>query len=376
MDKKEVKLDLTNNLVNLSNSILKFYNCTTFHPSLKRIDELFSKQKNKKICVLLYDGMGKNIFEKYKEDIPFLYSHIYHQFESIFPPTTVAATTALLTGLYPNENGFVGWNQYFKQIDKFVDVFTNKESIVDQKIDHDVSSEFLTPTFIDKLINEKNKANIAKIIQSFQFKNRKKHDDFNTFFKEVDKSLKKYNFIYAYSSEPDHSMHDNGIKNEHVLKKIKYLEEKTIELVNNNKDTLFILVADHGFKDVEYLPLYLDNELISCLSERNKKQIFTIEPRFASFFVRNKEKFIEIYKNKYQDYFLLYTKEELLNSEIIGENITKINQNTLNTLGDYILLATSSYMFVNKEDPSFKMKGAHAGVSKEEKELYLCVFNN
>lgn len=376
MNKQDIKLDLNNNLVNLANSILKFYNCETFHPSISYIDEILEKRKNKKLCVLLYDGLGKIIFETYKNDIPFLYSHIYKSFSSIYPPTTVAATNAFLTGKYPNENGFVGWNQYFKNIDKFIDVFLNKDSVKGEIINNNVVNDFLKPEFIDEIINEKNNKNIATTIKSLTYKDQNKHDDFNKFFDVVNESIKKYDFVYAYSTEPDHSLHEAGIKDEKIKNVLIYLENKTKELINENPDTLFILIADHGFKDIEYLPLYDDNELIETLTEETKNQIFTVEPRFASFFVKDKEKFIDIYNKKYKDDFILFTKKELFNSEILGPKITKTNEFFDNTIGDFILLATSSKMFVNKEDKKFKMKGTHAGITKDELDLYLSIFNN
>lgn len=375
MKKEDIKLDLNNNLVNLSNSLLKFYDCDIFHPSIPYIDEILKKRKNKKICILLYDGFGKIIFDTYKDDIPFLNSHIFKTFSSVYPPTTVAATDAFLTGKYPRENGFVGWNQYFKNIDKFIDVFLNKDSVNDEIIKDDVTKSFLKPKFIDEIINEKNNKEIATIIKSLSYKNEDKHDDFDKFFKVVNDSLKKYDFIYAYSTEPDHTLHETGIKSEKIKNILIYLENKTKYLINNNPDTLFILIADHGFKDIEYIPLNEDNELIETLKDESKNAIFTIEPRFASFFVKDKEKFIEIYNKKYKDYFILMSKDELLNNDILGPTNSYLNKYCDYTLGDYILLATSSYMFSNKKSKDFEMKGTHAGVTKDELALYLAIFN-
>ena len=70
------------------------------------------------------------------------------------------------------------------------------------------------------------------------------------------------------------------------------------------------------------------------------------------------------------------SKEELLNSEILGPKDKNINEYCNDTLGDFILLATSSFMFSNKENKDFKMKGTHAGVTKEELTLNIAIFNN
>ncbi len=377
MDKKDVKLHLDKNLVNLSNSILKFYDVPTFHPSLKMVDELLKTRKNKKVCVLLLDAFGKVIYEKYKNDCPFLYSHIYTNFYSIYPPTTVAATNAFLTAKYPNENGFVGWNQYFKDVDTYIDVFINKDPINDKKLDLNVINDFLKPAFITDLINKKHGKEIATKISSFDKKDEDKHDDFDYFFSKINEELKTKEFIYAYSTEPDHSMHEYGIINEKIKEKIIYLDKKIKELVEANPETLFIVIADHGFIDIKHLKVFEDKELLACLSSRDQKQIFTIEPRFASFNVINETKFKEIYNARYKDKYLLFTKKELLNSPILGEVIKEkeININTLNTLGNYFLISFSDSMLVNKNGPDFDMKGTHAGCSLDEMELNLLVFN-
>lgn len=378
MIKNDVKLHDGNNLVALSNSILKFFDIPTFHKSMESIDKILKeKGKNQKICILLYDAFGKIIYEKYKDYCPFLYSHIYTSFYSIYPPTTVAATNALLTGKYPLENGFVGWNQYFKDEDKFIDVFINKVHPEDKSFQKNVISEYLKPTFIDEIINKNKGKEIAKQIKTLDFRhNDENHsEDYDAFFLNVDKNLKTHQFIYAYVTEPDHSMHQNGIINEETKKQIIYLNNKTEELVNNNKDVLFILIADHGFSDIKNILLYEDKELISTLKNKDRGYYSTIEGRFASFFVEDENKFKEIYNKKYKDDFLLFSKEELLNSDILGLKENKsYNKYAYDTLGDYFLLATGNKSFQN-EFMEHPLIGTHAGITKEEMELNLLIFN-
>ena len=61
------ELSDSNNLVNLSNSILKFFDCETFHKSHLKIDEILKKSNKKKVCIFLFDGFGKAILNKYKD---------------------------------------------------------------------------------------------------------------------------------------------------------------------------------------------------------------------------------------------------------------------------------------------------------------------
>ena len=47
----------------------------------------------------------------------------------------------------------------------------------------------------------------------------------------------------------------------------------------------------------------------------------TFEGRMVGFFVKEnrKQEFEEFFKNKFKDKFILYTKEEFLNSKLLGE---------------------------------------------------------
>ena len=140
-----MKLQLNKNktLVNFGNSILKYYECHNFNNSFTKLDEILNKHQNKKVCLILLDGFGKNIIEKYKEECPFLYSHSTLTFESVFPPTTVAATNALLLAKYPCETNYLGWTQYFKDLDMLIDIFPSINTLTSEKINPPITSPVL-----------------------------------------------------------------------------------------------------------------------------------------------------------------------------------------------------------------------------------------
>lgn len=373
MEKYSTTLDLTNNLVNLSSSILKRFGVTPFHETMKDVDELLLKNKDKKVVLFLFDAFGKNIIEKYKGFIPFIYSHIYKEFSSIYPPTTVAATNALITGKYPKENGFVGWNQYFKDEDKFIDVFLNRDKVSNTIIDKDLTSTYLKPAFIFDLINNKNKKEIATQIKDIDFKDEE--DDYkrlDLFFNKLNEKINTHEFIYAYSSLPDHTMHQEGINGAHVLNDILELSYRLEKFVSSHQDVLVLLCADHGFIDIKNINILEDKELMSTLETKNVG--FSIEGRFASLLVKNDKinEFKEIYNKKYKNKFLLISKEELLSQNIlgVGENFKDLDS----ILGNYFFLSCSKYNL--SEENCSTLVGAHAGITKKELELYLMVFNS
>ena len=116
------------NLVHVSNSILKHFGVSTFHDSLKELDDLLSKKTYDNVALILFDGLGKYIQEKHLSEKDIIRRNKFMDITSVFPPTTVAATTALLSGRYPKETGRLGWSQYYKNIDKTIDMFSGRDS--------------------------------------------------------------------------------------------------------------------------------------------------------------------------------------------------------------------------------------------------------
>ena len=178
----EIKLSKTNSLVNLSNSILKKFSCQTFHNSNDEIDRILNSKGNQ-VCLILLDGFGKFVMEKYKKYCPFIYRHIKKEINSVYPPTTVAATTSLLSGKYPCETGYVGWNQYFKKYDQYIDVFPSKNPFTNEKINPPVTEDILKYETIIDIIN-KNNIFKARSFHSFDYINMS-NNPIETMFEEA-----------------------------------------------------------------------------------------------------------------------------------------------------------------------------------------------
>lgn len=365
---KKISLDPKNTLTNVGNSILGFFDVPKFHDSFAPLDKVLKETKKEKIALILLDGMGKVIFETYKNDIPFLYSHILTEYKSVFPPTTVAATTTLTTGKYPIETCYLGWTQYFDTRKAFINVFPSNNAFDhSQFFSPSVTSLELRTTYIWDLINKTLKHN-ATNISSFFKKTFNKEDDFEAFFEDADKLIKEHDFVYVYSTNPDHLLHEHGIKNEVIRENVIYLESKVKELVENNPDTLFILTADHGFADIEEINFKLHQDFLDTFNDG----VFSIEPRFATVSVKDEAKFLELANKYYSDYFYIKTKKELLEEHAFGygEPHPLFDLTTKN----YFLIAKDKYCFYQSEEP-IGFKGTHAGSLDSETEIYLLIFN-
>lgn len=349
------------NIVNISNSILKHYGVDTFHPSLKELDEKLSSS-SKKICVLLFDGLGKHILKRYASSCPFLLEHVFLDLTSVFPPTTVAATTALLSGRYPKETNWLGWTEQFEEFDSsitmFLSRFTKDESLTP------ISTYELCPyeNIISMISKKGYKANS---IHSFMLED----SSVDGFFNKTEEEVKNNDFTYAYLTEPDSSMHKYGVFNEEVKKLIENIDARLKDLVNNNKDVSFIFLADHGHQDAKYFHIEEHQDFYNTL----RIDHFSIEPRACAFFVKEglEERFKELATKYYGEHFYILSKEEVIKNNVFG--LGKENERFRYCIGDFLLVSKDEWAFNQGEEEG--LKSHHAGSSKEEIEISLAWFN-
>lgn len=111
-------------ITNLSNSILKHFNIETYHNTIEELDKILDKDY-KNVIVVLCDGMGSILLDEMLDKDSFLIKNRIKTITSVYPPTTTAATTSMLSGLNPNEHGWLGWDLYFKKEDKTITMFLN-----------------------------------------------------------------------------------------------------------------------------------------------------------------------------------------------------------------------------------------------------------
>ena len=94
--------DYSSCIANLACSLLKYYGIEPPNSTLPRADMLLNK-KYKNVVVILLDGMGANTVEKHLSENGFFRQHLITKYSSTFPSTTVAATTAMDSGIFPNQ---------------------------------------------------------------------------------------------------------------------------------------------------------------------------------------------------------------------------------------------------------------------------------
>ena len=139
-------------LTNLACSIRKYFELDYKHNTIDYIDKILNENKPKNVVTILCDGMGSNIMDRILSKDSFLLKYRIKSITTVFPATTVAATTSMMTGLNPVETAMLGWDMYYKDIDKTITTFMNSEK----------GDEEYTP--LQEAIEYKNKHMITKSI--------------------------------------------------------------------------------------------------------------------------------------------------------------------------------------------------------------------
>ena len=366
------KPDYDNCLVNLSNSILKAFGAETTAPTLKMADK-YLEGSYKNVVVLLMDAMGISILEKHLQPDGFLRSHLAGSYSSVFPPTTVAATTSVLSGLYPNEHGWLGWDMYYPELDKNVTVFTNNEQATEDDdgnvkqlvpaADFHAGFKFTPYKNIISKINEAGGTAYASMPYLPPFPK-----DLDSIFARVNDLCSKpgKKFIYAYWNEPDNTIHLTGPDSRETHDLMLLLEKKIETLASGLSDTLLLVTADHSQIACTNYCLMDYPEILNCLV-----RMPSVEPRTLSFWVKDeyKDDFPKIFKDAFGDKFWILTREEVIERKLFG--IGKDHELFRDMLGDYLAISVSdAAIFLTHEEMKI-MPGGHAGLTQEELDIPL-----
>ena len=357
----KVKNNYDECLTNLACSIRKYFKLNYNHKTLKYIDDILNKYQPKNVVTILCDGMGYNILKRNLKENDFLIKNIIKPITTVFPATTVAATTSIITGLNPIETGMLGWDMYYKDIDKTITVFLNTEKgdpeskVLKEAIDYNKNN------MIRKSICEEiNERGIDKGYELFPFGEKPYQtidEMFNTIETLCNKGEKKY--IYAYDTEPDHTMHEIGCDKPEIKKIITDLNKRIEKLSKSLTDTIIFVIADHGHCNVENLFIKDYPDIEECLLRNT-----SLEPRAVNFFIKPEKKdiFIKLFNKYFKNEFDLYSKEEVINSKLFGDG--QENKIFRDALGDFLAIAKSNKTLLYSG--SEELKSQHAGYTDDE----------
>ena len=367
-------------ILNTITSILKYYHVETKHKSLEILDKKL-KNNYRNVVFLILDGMGEHILKNISPNGYFSKNKI-DCVTSVYPSTTTAALTTYYSGKPPYETGWIAWSQYFKEYGRAIDMLKHRESYKGDNLKDARIDVFKTivnyETIFEKIEKASPSVKAYEIMPTYADKKSKRSiraDNIDEICDSIDCLCKnpEEKFIMAYSDNPDGILHKYGTTSEEAKNFIKEAESKIEKLCNNlNDDTILIISADHGHKDIEKAYMLLDYpEILECLI-----MPASLESRSLTFWVKEdmRKVFEERFHHIFKDEFLLMTKEEFLDKHYLGdgEKHPKIDD----FIGNYMALSTSSSIIVLETylAPGKPVKkSTHCGLTKEEMEVPVIV---
>lgn len=355
-----MKINYDASIVNVSNALLNHYGLPPYHTPLKAVSDELAKDYDH-VALLVLDGYGHNLYDLHEQESSFLKNHTIRTITSVYPSTTTAATTALLTGLTPYESGYFGWFQYLKDEDVHYTIFMQTDYYDKQKkINPAIHKRFERDDLFGRI--ERETGLKTKTIFPKKVDHVNGYDTLNDGLKTLSSFQKQHTktLSYVYSVEPDLTQHLHGTHSSEVKHVLKSIND-TLEAYQKTlpKNTLLIVTADHGLTNVKPINLFDYHDITATF-----ETLPANEPRMTNFFIKPhmREHFIRFFEEHFNDFFDLYTKDEFLMKKLLGhgEKSPLID----NCIGDFIAVAKDQYFFKLSDDKEHKAH--HAGGTDDE----------
>ncbi len=329
------------------------------HKSLPEFDKLLNKN-HKNVIVMLFDGLGVSAINEHLSENDFLRKHFVCPISSVYPSTTVAATTVIESGYSPVETAWLGWDLYFDEIGENVAVFRNTlQKNGEPAADYNIAAKYIPYKSIFQRIKEVCGEKTAYYVSPFSEHNVKSVDDICKTVCSISES-KKQKYIYTYWYQPDKAMHDFGVSSQQVHEQILMINKEVETLCERLQNSVVIITADHGLIDGsnEYLEDYPQLEEMLKVPP-------SIEPRALSLFVKDgkQDEFKAEFNRLFGDSFRLMTREEVFNSNLLGYG--EPHKKTSDFVGDFLAVATGEKSIFNKREER-EFIGVHAGLTEDE----------
>lgn len=367
--------DYNNSIVQVPNSIMRHYGAKTHHSTLRLLDDVLDKNYEN-VVIMVFDGLGMSILEHNLKEDSFLRKNLRAAVSSVFPPTTTAALTALQSGLEPCEHAWLGWSCYFKEIDKCVDLYSNSDSFI--KGGAPASAEHLAMKYMGY---ESMAGNISEyavndvgLYEVSPFSEYKAMTCEEICSHVVDLCARDgRKLIYAYHFQPDQSIHEKGCSAPEIQSMLSDFDDRLSEACAKLDDSVVIITADHGLTDIKRLCIDDYPEILQCLDKH-----ISLESRCISFFIKTgyNEKFENEFKKAFDGKFILFTHKTFLDSHLLGTG--RQHPKVGDFIGDYVAVSVSEYAlwYKNNEGEMKNYKGHHAGLSEDEMEVPLIIFES
>lgn len=376
--------DYQNTPLHVMSSIAQHFQICTGYPSHQKLDHIFETDYQN-VILIVFDGLGVSLLQKHLTPTAFLRNQMADELSAVYPCTTTAAMTSYYTGLSPAAHGWLGWSLFFKEYCRFVDGFTNRDSITGIPLQEPNPAYQLMPyeTIYQKIDRTSNgNTKVYTILpEEIPFISQPNVHIGVSSVSEICSHIttlaaqKAKKFIFSYWAEPDDTIHNTGTESSETSQMIRQINQQLEQLcmvLKSRKDTLILISADHGLTDIDET-FYLDEypELMECLILPP-----LLDCRCASFFVKpdHRSKFEAQFKALFGCDFILLSREQVLQQQLFGQGTP--HSKTLDFLGDYLACGVGKKLLFYRSPIHGKIRNFrahHTGLTWEEMAIPLIV---
>ena len=344
--------DYKRSSVNIIGSLMEAHRVQPFHNALPAFS---SKPLSEyaHLFFILFDGMGYQLLSEKLSGIEGRVSKL-ERLTSVFPSTTTAAVTSLLTGKTPLEHGYLGWTLYMKEYNSYINALVGTDA--DEKIDYHSEGidyhEVLEPQgFLSQMKASRPERSLRYLApkefgHSFYTRHTSSgaepllYEHEQEFPQIIEGILRndKPSTNYVYSPFPDYFGHREGLSGPMLNGWFSWFDGflSILQSLIRGKNAVVLISADHGLIDMkDYYRIDQDPYLM----ETSIMPPF-LEPRFSSFFVKEhmKNQFEDRFTSIFKEDFMLMPRDELFQKGLLG--IGSPHKKVDDFIGNYVAIAT------------------------------------
>ena len=344
-----------------------------------------------KICVVLADGLGRNLLKQKAAHTPFLRSVVQAGqgevpvwLDSTFPSTTAAALSSFGTGLPAGQHGMVGYDVLDPDQDKVVNLLGNWDAGVDP------SAWQPFPTVFERIAGDVDVSTVslAQFDNSPMTRAALRGGRFiagttshaRTAAAAEAMASSGPSLMYFYVNELDKAGHRYGCRSEQWEHQLEELDATVKRLsASLPAGTTILLTADHGMLDVpepQRIDFSQDPELVEGVRHTAG------EPRMVHLYLEEahleaaagaRDRLLAAWKARFGDRVWAFTREEAVAGGLFGD----VRPAVEGRIGDVMIAARDAVALYDgrrMRPTAMEVVGQHGSLTKAEREVPLLCF--
>jgi len=338
-----------------------------------------------RVCVVLADGLGRNLLKQKTAHTPFLRSVIQAGqgdvpvwLDSAFPSTTAAALSSFGTGLPPGQHGMVGYDVLDPDQDKVVNLLGNW----DPGVDPEAWQPF--PTVLERAASQVDVTTVSlpQFGDSPMTRAALRGGRFipgTTAHARTAAAAEALagsgsSLMYFYVNDLDKAGHRYGCQSEQWEHQLEELDGTLKRLhASLPAGTTILLTADHGMLDVpeqHRLDYSTDPALIDGVRHTAG------EPRMVHLYLEkdgNRDRLLDAWRARFGGRIWAFTREQAISAGLFGQVRPAVERR----IGDVMIAARDSlalYDTRRSRPTAMEVVGQHGSLTKAEREVPLLCF--